>query len=222
MWFEQMHPGWQAALKSWQPWLAATQEALQYEESVVPAANLVMRVFETDPQLIRVVIVGQDPYPTPGVAIGRAFAIGQNQAALPASLKNIFAELADDLASNATCNPNLEHWQNQGVFLLNRSLTTLEGQPLAHAKLGWQSFTAAAARHLAQQDTPPIFVLWGKSAQSLEADLQPDSGIPSSVVIKAAHPSPLSAHRGFFGSKPFSAINRTLASQGKQQIDWFG
>jgi len=238
MWFEQMHPGWQAALASWREWLAGMDAHLKNVFELAPKYESVMAAFAQDPATIRVVIVGQDPYPTPGMAVGRAFAVSNETSKLPASLKNIFTELAEDVANNGSIAaesanhnspswfasadpaPDLAGWQEQGVFLLNRHLTTLEGAPEAHSKLGWDSFTLAAVQALVDRpEVPLVLLLWGSHAQKLATELRniDDSKIR---LITGVHPSPLSAYRGFFGSRPFSAINEQLRELGQAEIDW--
>jgi len=186
----------------------------------------VMSAFTDDPANIRVVIVGQDPYPTDGVAIGRAFAIGGDK--LPASLRNIFTELAADEAEEGgfhlgNPDPSLAGWQNQGVFLLNRHLTTVASSAGAHFGEGWELFTDAALRWLLNRGQDLVLVLWGAQAQQLGRSLATELREAAEQVhlITGVHPSPLSAYRGFFGSRPFSAVNRWLSSRDIQPIDWY-
>jgi uracil-DNA glycosylase len=223
MWFEQMHPGWQEGLADQREWLGRMEQLLAKEPALAPKADLVMSAFAAAPDAVRVVIVGQDPYPTPGVAVGRSFAIADGP--LPASLKNIFKELASDLgleANQVAPNPDLRGWQSQGVMLLNRHLTTLEGEPGAHFKLGWESLTDAAVRHLVVSSKFLILVLWGNQAQKIKAKLDAELAVagPRVAIIEGVHPSPLSARRGFFGSKPFSTINVALRDYGFDEINW--
>jgi uracil-DNA glycosylase len=220
MWFEQMHIGWQEALANWRPWLTAMEVKLATEEALAPSAPLVMTAFQIDPKAVRVVLMGQDPYPTAGVAVGRAFAVRSDSRPLPASLRNILSELVTDTGVPQTPDPALSSWQEQGVLLLNRHLTTLQGQAGAHTNLGWDSFTLAAVQHLLGNEWPPVLLLWGSHAQKLLKELQPIDGKPAPVAVVSAHPSPLSAYRGFFGSKPFSAVNAALFAQGQEPIDW--
>lgn len=228
MWFEQMHSGWQEALADWKSFLEAAEATLAQLPNLAPAADRVMTAFQLDPKLVRVVIIGQDPYPGEGVAIGRAFAVSSEVAKLPQSLRNIFTELVADVgdANQSSAHshpiPDLLGWQQQGVFLLNRHLTTTLGNPEAHVGLGWDGFTLAAVQHLANQSTPPVLVLWGAHAQKLLKQLQIIDGCRAPLAIHSAHPSPLSAYRGFFGSKPFSRVNQELLKQGLEPIDWFG
>lgn len=167
------------------------------------------------PDRVRVVILGQDPYPTPGHANGLAFAVAPD-VALPRSLRNIFAELGDDLGAQPV-NGDLTPWAEQGVLLLNTSLSVPRGQAGAHAGWGWDRLARQVVAD-AQNHGPLAFLLWGGHAQKALAGLPR----PQDLVIATAHPSPLSARRGFFGSRPFSRINDWLASQGRPPIDWTG
>lgn len=167
----------------------------------------------TPPEQVRVVILGQDPYPTPGHANGLAFSVTP-ETALPRSLKNIYAEMRDDLGT-APPNGDLSHWARQGVLLLNTSLSVLPGQAGAHAKWGWEKLARQAVAR-AQAERPLAFILWGAHAQKALAGLPR----PQDLVIESAHPSPLSARRGFFGSRPFGRVNDWLRSRGEPPIDW--
>jgi len=222
MFFEQMHP-------SWQEWLASEKRLLQSIESkvlmgeIVPPRDQVMRAFETDPKLIKVVILGQDPYPTPGDAIGLAFASGNNSMT-PRSLQNIAKELRYDLGPELlveASSPNLTKWIDQGVMLLNRALTTAPGVAGAHLgkEYWWQQFTFRAVEALIQHQ-PVVLLLLGKSAQSISAELRSVANLAPFEVVESAHPSPLSATRGFFHSKPFSRVNKALMDFGIEPIDW--
>lgn len=166
----------------------------------------------TQPADTRVVILGQDPYPTPGHANGLAFSVTP-ETPLPRSLRNIFRELEDDTGS-APHNGDLSHWADQGVLLLNTALTVPEGDAAGHARLGWHKLTGEILTHLS--DTPRAFLLWGKHAQNHGSAIS----APDHLKIESAHPSPLSASRGFFGSKPFSRINDWLTSRGDTPIRW--
>ena len=167
----------------------------------------------TPPEAARVVILGQDPYPTPGHANGLAFSVTP-ETALPRSLKNIYAEMRDDIGT-APPNGNLSHWARQGVLLLNTSLSVLPGQAGVHAKWGWDRLARQAVAR-AQAARPLAFILWGAHAQKALAGLPR----PQDLVIETAHPSPLSAQRGFFGSRPFSRVNDWLRGRGDMPIDW--
>ena len=176
---------------------------------VTPAFENILKALEMDLNLVRVVIFGQDPYPTKGNATGLAFSVPRD-AALPASLRNIYQELQDDVGIPQPEHGDLTSWTSQGILLLNRVLTTQMGVPGAHAKIGWQKITDHVARELGRRGV--VAILWGKSAEDL-AQYFTD-------FIISAHPSPLSAYRGFFGSKPFSRINQILQDRGESVIDW--
>jgi len=167
----------------------------------------------TPPENVRVVILGQDPYPTPGHANGLAFSVTP-ETALPRSLTNIYAEMREDIGA-APANGDLSHWARAGVLLLNTSLSVPPGQAGAHAKWGWDRLARQAVAR-AQQVRPLAFILWGGHAQKALAGLPR----PQDLVIESAHPSPLSARRGFFGSRPFSQVNDWLQAQGQPGIDW--
>lgn len=219
MLFESMHPTWQAALTSQRSNLEAIEAALPKRDvQILPATQDILRAFQTPIEDVRVLIVGQDPYPTPGDAIGLAFAVNltdQRKRALPRSLKNIMAELASDLGGQATNGGDLARWQAQGVMLLNRTLTVAAGKAGSHADIGWSKFTDAAVAALDSAKAGQLVaVLWGNHAQQLEPLLA------NSRVVRGVHPSPLSAHRGFFGSRPFSTVNSHLFELGIEQIDW--
>ena len=224
MWFEQMHPEWQSLLGGWRDWLDHTQDQLSQQSGLAPDSDKVMTAFALPPSKIRVIILGQDPYPTPGVAVGRAFAIASDNLALPASLRNIFTELQSDLNQDRLPRATLESWQDQGVWLLNRNLTTLESAPGSHFGLGWQDFSLAAIQQLilnTQQSL--VFLLWGNQARAILPSVQKsiDENPARFLILESPHPSPLSAYRGFFGSKPFSKVNAFFSSRGEQTIDWF-
>ncbi|CAB4533822.1 MAG: uracil-DNA glycosylase [Actinobacteria bacterium] len=159
----------------------------------------------------KVVIFGQDPYPTQGHADGLAFSVAKEVSRLPASLRNIFSELSSDCGVTRI-NGDLSDWFNQGVMLINRILTTGVGASLTHADIGWKEITDAVAKELGNHQV--VALLWGKSAGELSDNFKP------SLRIESAHPSPLSAYRGFFGSKPFSRCNNILKAQGKTPIRW--
>ncbi len=232
MFFEAMHPGWQSLLVDQKIALEAIELALDIarlpadgaagaSERFLPAPQLVMRAFETDPAEIRVLIVGQDPYPTPDHAIGLAFACPMHIKPQPRSLQNIRAELASDLSVSPEVADavDLASWADRGVMLLNRTLTVAPGATHSHLKLGWPTFTATAIERLAVLRGEQLMaVLWGKPAHSVVGLLEPEIGHAN--VLTAAHPSPLSARRGFFGSKPFSQVNRLLVEKGLEPIDW--
>lgn len=176
-------------------------------------ARLFAALEATPPEQVRVVILGQDPYPTPGHANGLAFSVAPEMT-LPRSLRNIFTELRDDLGT-APATGDLSHWARQGVLLLNTSLSVEPGAAGAHARWGWDRLARQAVAE-AQKHGPLAFILWGSHAQKALAGLPR----PQDLVIATAHPSPLSARRGFFGSRPFSRVNDWLAAQGRPPIDW--
>lgn len=219
MLFESMHPTWQAALATQRPILDEIEATLaSLDGDTMPDTADIMRAFSTAIDDVRVLIVGQDPYPTPGDAIGLAFAIDLTQdpdRKLPRSLKNMMIELASDLGPSVTNSGDLSRWQGQGVMLLNRTLTVSAGQAGSHSKIGWQKFTDAAVAALdAHRGGKLVAVLWGQHAAAVEPSLK------LARVVRGAHPSPLSARRGFFGSRPFSRVNEDLRELGVEQIDW--
>ncbi|NIZ60789.1 uracil-DNA glycosylase [Sedimentitalea sp. CY04] len=168
---------------------------------------------QTTPEQTRVVIIGQDPYPTPGHAHGLAFSVEPDVSPLPRSLNNIFKELIDD-TGQAALNGDLRHWAAQGVLLLNTALSVPAGEANGHKHLGWPKLAHQVLEHTSQR--PTAYILWGNAAQKLESFINPGDHL----ILKSAHPSPLSARRGFFGSRPFSAVNRWLASRDETTIDW--
>lgn len=215
MFFEQMHPTWQAALAAQRDLLAEIEAKISTDDAVAPPLPLVMRAFEQPVDSVRVLIVGQDPYPTPGHAIGLSFAVSPETSPLPRSLQNMMRELRDDLGREVSNGGDLQRWSTQGVMLLNRHLTTSSGQSAAHFDAGWSRFTDAAISVLNRaRGRKLVAILWGNEAISLQRLL------PDVQVISSAHPSPLSARKGFFGSKPFSRTNTALNFVGEQPIDW--
>ncbi|MBP6043343.1 MAG: uracil-DNA glycosylase [Rhodoluna sp.] len=215
MFFEQMHPSWQTALAGQRELLAEIEAKISTDAAVAPALPLVMRAFEQSVDSVRVLIVGQDPYPTPGHAIGLSFAVSPEVSPLPRSLQNMMRELRDDLGRDVSNGGDLQHWAAQGVMLLNRHLTTSSGQSAAHFDAGWSRFTDAAISVLNRaRGRKLVAILWGNEAISLQRLL------PDVQVISSAHPSPLSARKGFFGSKPFSRTNEALGFVGEEKIDW--
>ena len=183
----------------------------------LPAGDHVFRAFQRPLADVRVLIVGQDPYPTPGHPIGLSFAVDPHVWPLPRSLVNIYVELRDDIGVVPPRNGDLTPWSDQGVMLLNRVLTVRPGESASHRGRGWEEITEHAIATLvrrAEAGTPCAAILWGRDAQSLKPALGP---IP---WVESVHPSPLSASRGFFGSRPFSRVNRLLAEQGGSEVDW--
>ena len=177
----------------------------------IPDEENIFRALQLPPNEVKVVIVGQDPYPNPRYATGLAFSIPAGVVPLPKSLKNIFAEIKSDLNIDRT-NGDLSDWANQGVLLLNRSLTVKTGKSNSHSDIGWQDLTEKIIK--AAANLGAVAILWGNDAQKM-SHLFSDSD-----VFKSAHPSPLSAYRGFFGSRPFSKVNRRLEEKGLAPIKW--
>ncbi|HEU4566979.1 MAG TPA: uracil-DNA glycosylase [Marmoricola sp.] len=190
------------------------REELAKGRPYLPEGERVFAAFRRPLANVRVLIVGQDPYPTPGHPIGLSFAVERHVRPLPASLRNIYTELAADLGVTPPAHGDLTAWSERGVMLLNRSLTVRPGAPASHAGKGWEEVTGQAIAALVQRGGPLVAVLWGRHAQSLKPMLD---GIP---YVESAHPSPLSAHRGFFGSRPFSRVNELLVAQGGVPMDW--
>ena len=180
----------------------------------LPHGSNVLRAFTRPLAGVRVLIVGQDPYPTPGHPIGLSFAVERSVSPLPKSLVNIYRELDSDLGIPPAAHGDLSSWFEQGVLLLNRVLTVQPGRPGNHRRRGWETVTTRAIEALAARGGPLVAILWGRDAQTAEPLLP---GVP---IISSAHPSPLSAHAGFFGSRPFSRANQALSAQGAAPIDW--
>jgi uracil-DNA glycosylase len=180
----------------------------------LPAGPNVLRAFQRPMDQVRVLVVGQDPYPTPGHPIGLSFAVDRHVRPLPRSLGNIYREMRDDVGIAPPAHGDLTAWSDQGVLLLNRVLTVAPGQPASHKGKGWEPITEAAIRALVARGGPLVAILWGRDAQTLTPILD---GVP---IIASAHPSPMSADRGFFGSKPFSRTNALLTEQGAPPVDW--
>ena len=215
MFFEQMHPTWQNALADTRDQLLLLEMKLISDKNYSPMEQRVMRAFQNSMDDVKVLIVGQDPYPTRGHAVGLSFAVEKGTDPLPRSLQNILLELREDLGKTVSNNGDLSRWLPEGVMLLNRHLTVPVGQAGGHMELGWADFTDRAVEALADRlGKKLVVILWGKEAQSLEPLLG------SAQIVKSAHPSPLSARRGFFGSKPFSKANDALRSVGRVPVDW--
>ena len=215
---EIVDAGWADALEPVAGRIGAMGDFLRAEVAAgrryLPAGDLVLRAFQQPFADVRVLIVGQDPYPTPGNPVGLSFSVAPEVRRLPASLVNIFREYRDDLGYPAPTTGDLSPWTERGVMLLNRVLTVQPGQPGSHRGKGWEEVTDQAIRALAARGTPLVAILWGRDARNL-APLMP--GVPS---VESAHPSPNSADRGFFGSRPFSRANRLLEEQGAEPVDW--
>ena len=191
----------------------AEQLAAEPREILPPAPKIFAALEHLQPAAVEVVILGQDPYPTPGHAHGYAFSAEPHVRPIPRSLANIFKELHDDLGAPPE-DPDLRFWADQGVLLLNNVLTVPAGSANGHAKLGWQTLTAQVLARLS--DRPRAYLLWGAHAQKAAAEVDP----VQNLKIETPHPSPLSARRGFFGSRPFSRVNDWLQGQGKPGIHW--
>ena len=214
-----VHESWVPHLADQRDNLARLGEFLRTESQAkrawAPAGSNILRALKQPLDDVRVLIVGQDPYPTPGHAVGLSFSVAPEVKPIPRSLANIYKELTIDLGVKTPSNGDLTPWTKQGVLLLNRVLTVQLGEPGSHRGQGWEEFTAAAIRAIADRpDQPVVAILWGKDAQSA-ADLLDDA-----PVIASAHPSPMSADRGFFGSRPFSRANELLEELGADPIDW--
>ena len=209
---------WAEALAPMEDRLAELGRFLDAERGegrrVLPAGDRILAAFERPLAGVRVLIVGQDPYPTPGHPIGLSFATARDVRPIPRSLQNIYRELRDDLGVPPAEHGDLSAWADHGVMLLNRVLTVRAGAPASHRRRGWEAFTEHAIRALVARGGPLVAILWGNDARSL-APLLGD--VPR---IESAHPSPLSASRGFFGSRPFSRANAALAVQGAPPVDW--
>jgi uracil-DNA glycosylase len=209
--FQSVHPSWVPFLEPLQQEITSTFELVSQGE-YIPAIDRILAPLSTSIDDVKVVIVGQDPYPNADYADGFAFSVRPEVSPFPASLINIFKELESDLGTAMPTDGNLERWSRQGVLLINRTLTTLPGESHAHQKSGWMAITEVIIREVATRGA--VGILWGGNAQQM-SDYFDDSR-----VIKSAHPSPLSAYRGFFGSKPFSQCNAMLAQIGKREISW--
>ena len=212
---------WVLPLKPVQGQLDAIAEFLHAEvaagRSYLPSSENLLRVFQLPFDKVRVVILGQDPYPTPGHPIGLSFAVSLEARPIPRSLSNILSELSADLGASAIDPLVLERWSEQGVLLLNRVLSVQPGQAGSHRKRGWEAVTECALRALdARPQHRLVAVLWGNDAQSAAMFM------PHAHIVSSAHPSPLSARRGFFGSRPFSTVNQVLTNRGERAIDWLG
>lgn len=211
-------PGWAAALEPVAPRIAELGDFLRAEQAAgrgyLPAGDRVLRAFSQPIDEVRVLIVGQDPYPTLGHPIGLSFAVEAHVRPVPRSLGNIYKELRDDLGVEPPAHGDLGAWSRNGVMLLNRVLTVRPGTPASHRGKGWEAVTDHAIRTLVARGTPLVAILWGRDAQSLKPLLG------DTPTIESVHPSPLSASRGFFGSKPFSRANALLEAQGGAPVDW--
>lgn len=215
-----MHESWREFLDSEfsKPYFEELADFLheEYEtKTIFPKKTLVFSAFTTDLNDIKVVILGQDPYHTPGAAMGLAFSVPNSQP-IPPSLVNIYKEIDSDIGSHANPTGNLVNWQKQGVLLLNTVLTVEAHKPKSHAGRGWETFTTATIEYLNRKREHLVFILWGRDARNKKPLI--DSS--KHLILESAHPSPLSAYNGFFGSKPFSKCNQYLEQNGLTPIRW--
>jgi uracil-DNA glycosylase len=215
---ELVGAGWAEVLAPVEPTVRDLGRFLRDEAEAgrgyLPAGDRIFAAFQLPFEEVRALIVGQDPYPTPGHPIGLCFAVAPDVRPLPRSLANVFREYQDDLGEPEPANGDLTPWVQQGVLLLNRCLTVRPGAPASHRGRGWEMITDAAIDALVTRERSMVSLLWGKDARSLAPRL---GTLPR---IESAHPSPMSANRGFFGSRPFSRANALLAERGEQPIDW--
>lgn len=215
---ELVHPSWVPSLQPVADRITEVGRHLRSEiaegDTYLPPGDAVLRAFAQPMDRVRVLIVGQDPYPTPGHAVGLSFSVAPDVRPIPRSLQNIFREYSDDLGLPTPSSGDLSPWSSAGVLLLNRVLTVRPGRPGSHRGLGWESVTEQAIRTLAARGGPLVAILWGRDAQSLRSWL---GQVPA---ITSPHPSPMSASRGFFGSRPFSRANEILARHGGDTVDW--
>ncbi len=213
-----VHPTWVPALQPVAPRITAIGEFLRAEladgRGYLPAGDAVLRAFAEPMDRVRVLIVGQDPYPTPGHAVGLSFSVDPSVRPIPRSLTNIYREYSEDLGLPVPDSGDLSPWSRNGVLLLNRVLTVRPGEAGSHRRKGWEEVTEQAIRALVARGGPLVAILWGRDAQSLTPWL---GDVP---VVESAHPSPLSASRGFFGSRPFSRADELLIAQGAAPVDW--
>ena len=215
---ELVDPGWADALEPVEAQVRAMGAFLREEVAAgrrfLPDGERVLAAFQRPFAQVKVLIVGQDPYPTPGHAIGLSFAVAPTVRPLPRSLTNIFRELTQDLGVAPPTSGDLTPWADQGVLLLNRCLTVRAGAPASHRGQGWEQITDRAIEALVARERPLVAILWGRDAGSLAPRLR------ATPTITSAHPSPMSADRGFFGSRPFSRANDLLAAQGAAPVRW--
>lgn len=211
-----VHPSWVPALEPLTPTLQQLSDMAAQETDFLPEPTRVLRALRLPLEAVRVLIVGQDPYPTPGHAVGLSFSVERDVRPIPRSLVNIYAELHSDLGIPPAEHGDLSGWFDQGVLLLNRILTVAPGSPGSHRGRGWEDVTLAAIEALAGRGGPLVAILWGRQARNLAPTLK-QHRVP---CIESVHPSPLSARHGFFGSRPFSRTNELLTQQGGTPIDW--
>ena len=204
-----VHSSWSPVFKPIEDLISQILTRIEGEETA-PPREYIFNAFSGDLESVRCVIIGQDPYPTPGSAMGLAFSVPRSVERIPQSLKNIFTELEADMGISQPSHGDLTRWMNSGVLLLNRVLTTHPGESEAHKSIGWQNVTNHIAAELGKRDV--VAILWGKQAQELSRYFK--------YSVASVHPSPLSAYRGFFGSKPFSQVNEILTRMGRSPINW--
>ncbi|MGM7669583.1 uracil-DNA glycosylase [Microbacterium sp. A93] len=218
-----LDPGWERALASQREALAGVGQSITARrasgEQVLPAPEDILRAFRQPFDDVRVLILGQDPYPTPGHPIGLSFAADRHVTPLPRSLGNIYRELETDLGIPPASHGDLSAWTDQGVLLLNRVLTVAAGRAGSHRNLGWEAITEAAVAALAAREAPLVAILWGADARKMAPILTRHGG-GRVDLLESPHPSPLSAYRGFFGSRPFSRTNELLTQAGAAPVDW--
>ena len=215
---EIIDPGWAQALAPVEGDVARMGEFLRAEVAAgrgyLPAGEHVLRAFQRPFDDVRVLIVGQDPYPTPGHPVGLSFSVAPDVRPVPRSLQNIYTELVSDLGVERPANGDLSPWADRGVLLLNRVLTVSPGKPGSHRGKGWEAVTEQAIRALVARPQPLVAILWGRDAQTATPILG------ATPIVASVHPSPLSASGGFFGSRPFSRVNALLERQGVAPVDW--
>ncbi|MEM8585543.1 MAG: uracil-DNA glycosylase [Bacteroidota bacterium] len=218
----KIHPSWKSALQEEfkQPYFQALTQFIKSEKAagkpVYPPGSLIFNAYDTTPlEKVKVVILGQDPYHNPGQAMGLSFSVPKG-VKIPPSLRNMYQELQTSLGKDIPKHGDLTHWAEQGVFLLNAMLTVVKNKPLSHAKSGWQNFTDATIRTISRECEGVVFMLWGSFARKKKVLIETEKHL----ILESAHPSPLSAHRGFFGNGHFKQANAYLKEQGKEPIDW--
>lgn len=215
---EIVDPGWARALEPVAANIAAMGDFLRAEvtanRTYLPSGENVLRAFRQPFDDVRILIVGQDPYPNPGNPVGLSFSVAPEVRRLPGSLVNIFREYTEDLGYPKPSSGDLTPWTERGVLLLNRVLTVAPRNPGSHRGKGWEAITEQAIKALAARGTPLVAILWGRDARNLAPWL---GSVPR---VESAHPSPMSAHNGFFGSRPFSRASRLLDEQGAEPVDW--
>lgn len=216
-----LDPGWDQALAPVHTQFNRVGDQLVQRraagEHILPDSENILRVFRQPFNQVKVLVIGQDPYPTVGHPVGMSFSLARDVHPLARSLTNIYQELHDDLGIAPASHGDLTSWADQGVLMLNRVLTVQAGQPASHRNIGWEQITEHAVRALVARDQPLVALLWGRDARNLAPLIREGK---QTAIIESPHPSPLSARRGFFGSRPFSRANEFLVSAGVEPIDW--